>query len=184
MNILSLFSGIGGLELGLEWAGLGATRWQVEQDAFARQVLAHHWPEAQRFEDVCEVTGGDFPGCDVICGGFPCQDISQAGYRTEGIDGHRSGLWAEFARLICELRPRLVIVENVPDLTVRGLARVLGGLAALRYDAEWQTVSASDAGAPHIRTRLFVLALAHADRGGRRESSQQFPGESLSLIHI
>lgn len=157
MNILSLFSGIGGLELGLEWAGLGVTRWQVEQDAFARQVLAHHWPEAQRFEDVREVTGDDFTGCDVICGGFPCQDISTVG-KGAGIDGERSGLWSEYARLVRELRPRLVIVENVAALAIRGLDRVLGDLAALGYDAEWEIVSARDAGAPHLRRRLFIVA--------------------------
>ncbi len=157
MKILSLFSGIGGLELGLEWAGLGVTRWQVEQDAFARQVLARHWPDAERFEDVREVTGADFPGCDVICGGFPCQDISVAG-KGAGIDGERSGLWGEYARLVRELRPRLVIVENVAALAVRGLDRVLADLAALGYDAEWEVVSAADAGAPHLRKRIFIIA--------------------------
>jgi len=176
VNILSLFSGIGGLELGLEWSGLGVTRWQVEQDAFARQVLAHHWPEAQRFEDVREVTGQDFPGCDVICGGFPCQDISQAGKR-EGIDGERSGLWREYARLVRELRPRLVIVENVAALAIRGLDRVLGDLAALRYDAEWEIVSAWDAGAPHLRKRLFIIALDSHSHCHRSPAQRRSPRE-------
>ncbi|MCP4742755.1 MAG: DNA cytosine methyltransferase, partial [Actinomycetales bacterium] len=104
MNILSLFAGIGGLELGLERAGLGTTRWQVELEPFNRKVLAAHWPDAERFADVRDVSADDFPGCDVICGGFPCQDISSAG-KGEGIDGQRSGLWREFARLIGEIRP-------------------------------------------------------------------------------
>ncbi|MCP4240208.1 MAG: DNA cytosine methyltransferase, partial [bacterium] len=130
MNILSLFAGIGGLELGLERAGLGTTRWQVELEPFNRKVLAAHWPDAERFADVRDVSADDFPGCDVICGGFPCQDISSAG-KGEGIDGQRSGLWREFARLIGEIRPRIVVVENVPDLAVRGLGRVLGDLCAL-----------------------------------------------------
>jgi len=115
VNILSLFAGIGGLELGLERAGLGTTRWQVELEPFNRKVLAAHWPDAERFADVRDVSAEDFPGCDVICGGFPCQDISSAG-KGEGIDGQRSGLWREFARLIGEIRPRIVVVENVPDL--------------------------------------------------------------------
>jgi len=157
VNILSLFAGIGGLELGLERAGLGTTRWQVEIEPFNRKVLAAHWPDAQRFADVRDVSAEDFPGCDVICGGFPCQDISLAG-KGEGIDGQRSGLWREFARLIGEIRPRIVVVENVPDLAVRGLGRVLGDLCALGYDAEWEIVSAQDAGAPHLRKRLFILA--------------------------
>jgi DNA (cytosine-5)-methyltransferase 1 len=180
MNILSLFSGIGGLELGLEWAGLGVTRWQVEQDAFARQVLARHWPEAQRFEDVREVTGEDFPGCDVICGGFPCQDISQAGKR-EGIDGERSGLWREYARLVRELRPRLVIVENVAALAVRGLDRVLGDLAALGYDVEWEIVSAWDAGAPHLRRRLFIIGAPGDTASHRKPARAQHGGEASRL---
>jgi len=165
VNILSLFSGIGGLELGLERAGLGVTRWQVEQDPFARQVLARHWPDAERFDDVREVSGEDFPGCDVICGGFPCQDVSTAGAGRGVENGQRSGLWREFRRLICEIRPRLVIVENVPVLTVRGLDRVLGDLAAARYDAEWEIVSAADAGANHRRERMFIVAHPNGESG-------------------
>ena len=172
MNILSLFAGIGGLELGLERAGLGTTKWQVELEPFNRKVLAAHWPDAERFADVRDVSAEDFPGCDVICGGFPCQDISSAG-KGEGIDGQRSGLWREFARLIGEIRPRIVVVENVPDLAVRGLGRVLGDLCALGYDAEWEIVSAQDAGAPHLRKRLFILAtLCHADAQGQSASPE------------
>ena len=172
MNILSLFAGIGGLELGLERAGVGTTRWQVELEPFNRKVLAAHWPNAQRFADVRDVSAADFPGCEVICGGFPCQDISLAG-KGEGIDGQRSGLWREFARLIGEIRPRIVVVENVPDLAVRGLGRVLGDLCALGYDAEWEIVSAQDAGAPHLRKRLFILAtLCDADAQGQPVSSE------------
>ncbi|MCP4240204.1 MAG: DNA cytosine methyltransferase [bacterium] len=189
MNILSLFAGIGGLELGLERAGLGTTRWQVELEPFNRKVLAAHWPDAERFADVRDVSAEDFPGCDVICGGFPCQDISSAG-KGEGIDGQRSGLWREFARLIGEIRPRIVVVENVPDLAVRGLGRVLGDLCALGYDAEWEIVSAQDAGAPHLRKRLFILA-THTDSAGLEgRHSEELPerageraaGESSSSL--
>ena len=186
MNILSLFAGIGGLELGLERAGLGTTRWQVEIEPFNRKVLAAHWPDAERFADVRDVSAEDFPGCDVICGGFPCQDISSAG-KGEGIDGQRSGLWREFARLIGEIRPRIVVVENVPDLAVRGLGRVLGDLCALGYDAEWEIVSAQDAGAPHLRKRLFILAtLCHPDAQGQSVSSEhagKAPGVRGAATH-
>ena len=170
MKILSLFAGIGGLELGLERAGLGRTCWQVEQDPFCRQVLARHWPDAERFDDVCAVTGADFPGCEIICGGFPCQDISLAG-KGRGLDGERSGLWREFYRLICEIRPRLIIAENVPALVTRGLDRVLSDLAGAGYDAEWEIVSAADAGAPHLRKRIFLIA-AHPDRLHLRHESE------------
>lgn len=180
MNILSLFAGIGGLELGLERAGVGNTRWQVELEPFNRKVLAAHWPDAQRFADVRDVSAADFPGCEVICGGFPCQDISSAG-KGEGIDGQRSGLWREFARLIGEIRPRIVVVENVPDLAFRGLGRVLGDLCALGYDAEWEIVSAQDAGAPHLRKRLFILAtLCDPDAQGQPASSEH-AGEASRL---
>ncbi|MCP4245143.1 MAG: DNA cytosine methyltransferase [bacterium] len=175
MKILSLFSGIGGLELGLEWAGLGVTRWQVEQDAFARQVLARHWPDAERFEDVREVTGADFPGCDGICGGFPCQDISAPG-KGAGLNGARSGLWREFGRLCGELRPRLVVAENVAALTVRGLDRVLGDLAALGYDGEWEVLSATHSRAPHERERLFIIGnLADTDGPGLGQHRRREP---------
>lgn len=153
----SLFTGIGGMDLGLERAGWEC-KWQVEIDPYCRQVLAKHWPDVPRFEDVRGVTGDQLEPVDLIAGGFPCQDVSQAGKRTVGIDGARSGLWSEFARIIRVLRPRLVLVENVPGLAVRGLGRVLGDLAALGYDAEWSCISAADVGAPHLRRRIFLLA--------------------------
>ncbi len=145
-----------------------------EIDPYCRAVLRKHWPDAPIFEDVRDLTGGlrhpeyvAFPGeryrpcfapaCDVICGGFPCQDISAAGFGA-GIDGERSGLWREYARLIDELRPRFVIVENVSALLGRGLSRVLGDLATLGYDAEWDCIPAAAIGAPHIRDRVWILA--------------------------
>lgn len=160
MRIGSLFSGIGGLELGLEWAGVGHTVWQVEQDAFCLGVMAHHWPDAQRFTDVREVGAHSLAPVDVICGGFPCQDISYAG-KGAGLAGHRSGLWTEFARIIGELGPRYVVVENVRALLTRGIDQVLGTLADLGYDAEWSIVSAASVGAPHRRERVFIVAYRH-----------------------
>src|SRR5579863_716914 len=147
LTIGSLFSGIGGFELGLEWAGLGPVVWQCEIDAFCRSVLAKHWPNATRYTDVRAIDASA-PRVDVICGGFPCQDVSNAGKRA-GIDAERSGLWSEFARVVGVLRPRFVVVENVSALLGRGMDRVLGDLAALGYDADWSTLRASDVGAPH-----------------------------------
>lgn len=152
----SLFTGIGGIDLGLEWAGLEC-RWQVEIHPYCLRVLGRHWPDIPKFTDIREVSAHDLEPVDLICGGFPCQDISNAGRRA-GITGPRSGLWAEFARIVGLLRPRYVLVENVPALAVRGLSRVLGDLAACGYDAEWQPLSAAAFGAPHIRDRLFIVA--------------------------
>lgn len=158
LTVGSLFSGIGGLELGLEWAGLGPTVWQVETDPFCREVLAKHWPDADRsVTDVREANAGTLPWVDIICGGFPCQDISYAG-KGAGLAGERSGLWFEYARIVGELRPRIVVVENVAALLRRGIDAVLGSLAESGYDAIWTTVRASDVGAPHRRERVFVLA--------------------------
>lgn len=165
MRIGSLFSGIGGLELGLEWAGVGHTVWQVEQDSFCRAVLARHWPDAQRYNDVREVGAQNLEPVDLICGGFPCQDISYAG-KGAGLAGARSGLWYEFARIVGELGPRFVVVENVAALFTRGIDAVLGTLADLGYDAEWSTLRASDVGAPHQRKRVFIIA-AMGDTAGR-----------------
>jgi DNA (cytosine-5)-methyltransferase 1 len=152
----SLFAGIGGLDLGLERAGWEC-RWQVEIDNYCRRVLAKHWPDVPRFGDIRTVTGGELERVDLICGGFPCQDISNAGKRA-GIDGERSGLWSEYIRLVRVVRPRLVLVENVAALLTRGLDRVLGDLAEAGYDAEWRCLSAAAFGAPHRRERLFIVA--------------------------
>lgn len=152
----SLFSGIGGIDLGLERAGF-EIKWQVEIDDYASRVLAKHWPGVQRYRDVREVGRHNLEPVDLIAGGFPCQDISDAGKRA-GIDGERSGLWSEFARIVGELRPRYVLVENVTALLHRGMGRVLGDLATLGYDAEWEIVSACSFGAPHTRERLFIVA--------------------------
>lgn len=158
LRIGSLFSGIGGLELGLEAALDARTVWQVEMDPYARRVLAKHWPLANRqVLDVREAGAATLSPVDIICGGFPCQDISVAG-KGAGLAGSRSGLWHEFHRVVRELRPRIVVVENVPALVNRGLDVVLGALAECGYDAEWGVFSAAAVGAPHLRKRLFVLA--------------------------
>ena len=182
LTIGSLFSGIGGLELGLERAGLGPVVWQVEKDDYARRVLAKHWPDATRYEDVRNVGGANLVPVDVICGGFPCQDVSYAGDGA-GLDGERSGLWFEFARIIRELRPRYVAIENVAALLTRGLDVVLGELARLGYDAEWSVVSACSVGAPHVRRRLFVVAYPNGEHGrpGLWHSAPQQDGSIQAL---
>ncbi len=140
-------------------AGVGETIWQVEKDPYCRAVLAKHWPNATRYNDVCTVGAHNLASVDVICGGFPCQDISYAG-KGAGLEGERSGLWYEFARIVGEMGPRYVVVENVAALLTRGLDAVLGTLADLGYDAEWSGVQACDVGAPHRRDRIFIIAYA------------------------
>ena len=164
LRIGSLFSGIGGLELGLEVALGGEVVWQVEQDEYCRSVLERHWPEAGRFSDVRTVGAANLERVDLICGGFPCQDISIAG-RGGGLAGEQSGLWWEFARIIRELGPRFVVVENVSALTSRGLDAVLGEMAESGYNAEWDIISAASVGAWHRRERLFIVAYAGGGGG-------------------
>jgi DNA (cytosine-5)-methyltransferase 1 len=156
MNVLDLFSGIGGFSLGLERAGMRTVAF-CEIDPYCRAVLRKHWPDVPIFEDVCKLTAADVSGIDVICGGFPCQDISVAG-KGAGLAGERSGLWREFARLIGEIRPRYAIVENVAALLGRGLDVVLGDLAALGFDAEWHCIPASAVGLSHERDRVWIVA--------------------------
>lgn len=161
LHVLDLFSGIGGFSLGLERTGGFRTVAFCEIDPFCRRVLAKHWPEVPCYDDIRTLTAdrlrADGIAVDVICGGFPCQDISNGGHRV-GIGGERSGLWSEIARLSGELRPDFIILENVAALLGRGLGRVLGDLAALWYDAEWHCLSASDLGAPHERDRIWIVA--------------------------
>jgi DNA (cytosine-5)-methyltransferase 1 len=161
----SLFAGIGGFDLGFERAGI-KTVWQVEIDEYCRKVLAKHFPTAERYGDIRECGSHNLAPVDIISGGFPCQDISNAGKRT-GIDGERSGLWSEYARIIRELRPRYVVVENVAALLHRGMERVLGDLAASGYDAEWDCLSAGVFGAHFLRDRVFIVA-THTKSGSCR----------------
>lgn len=127
MRFGSLFSGIGGMDLGLERAGMRCA-WQIEIDEHKRSVLSKHWPNVPKFNDVRECGKHNLEPVDLIAGGFPCQDVSHAGPRI-GINGARSGLWSEFHRIIYELRPRYTLVENVTGLLDRGIERVLGDLS-------------------------------------------------------
>lgn len=173
LRVLSLFAGIGGFDLGLERTGGFETVAFCEIKPFARSVLAARWPGVPVYGDIRELTAerlaADGLTIDAICGGFPCQDISPVGTRL-GIDGLRSGLWSEYARLVRELQPDLVFVENSADLLRRGLGDVLGDLADSGYDAEWSVFSACRMGAPHARDRLFLVAYPNGQReeaGGR-----------------
>lgn len=159
LKLLDLFSGIGGFSLGLERSGGFETVAFCEIAPKCRHLLTHHWPSVPVFPDITTLTGDDVGPVDAICGGFPCQDISFAG-KGAGLAGERSGLWREYARLVRELRPAFVIVENVSALLGRGLGEVLGDLAALGYDAWWDCIPASAIGAPHRRDRLWIVAYA------------------------
>lgn len=174
----SLFTGIGGLDLGFERAGLKC-KWQVEIDPYARSVLAKHWPAVARWDDIRTFPQPGFEIVDVICGGFPCQDISYAG-KGAGLHGKRSGLWFEFARVVREMGPRFVVVENVAALLTRGLGDVLGTLASLGYDAEWHCIPAAAVGAPHIRDRVFILGYANGGRGAARQQTRKATRHGVS----
>lgn len=164
MRIGSLFSGIGGLELGLEAAGLGRTAWQVERDPDALRALAHHWPEARRFTDVVGLTP---PSADLICGGFPCQDLSSANTAgREGLAGAKSGLWREFARIVGEVSPRIVVVENVGRAWTEWVPIVRGDLGRVGFASVPLRLSPAHLGFPHHRDRVFVVA--YPDRESKR----------------
>lgn len=178
LTIGSLFSGIGGLELGLEMAGMGPVLWQVEKEPFCRAVLARHWPEAKRFDDVCTVGQSNLFSVDLICGGFPCQDVSGAG-KGAGLAGERSGLWREYARIVGEVQPEWVVVENVLSGASRWLDAVVRELEDIGYEALPVPLAAEDVGAPHRRRRVFVVArsLADANGNGLREQSRRSGGK-------
>ena len=164
MTCGDLFAGIGGMSLGLEHAGF-TVRWQVEVEPFCENVLARHWPHVARRRDVRFAGAGSLEHVDLIAGGFPCQDISTAG-KGAGIDaGHRSGLWREFARIVRELRPSWVLVENVPTLRRRGADIVLSDLEAAGYSTWSLVVGARHVGAPHRRDRIWIVGQQLADGG-------------------
>ena len=172
MNVLSLFAGIGGLELGLEWAGM-TTVGQVEIDPYCRRVLARHWPEVPRHDDVRTAVewwqSETRPEVHVVAGGFPCQPFSDAGFRLGTADERWAWPWME--AVVRGLRPWYVVVENVSAL-VRdsgAFGSVLRDLHTLGFDAEWATLRASDFGAPHPRERVYLVAYAAGEHGFSRD---------------
>tara|TARA_R100000149_G_C5868561_1_gene132863 strand:- start:233 stop:1159 length:927 start_codon:yes stop_codon:yes gene_type:complete len=191
ITIGSLFSGIGGFELGLERAIPNSkTIWQCEQNKFAQKVLKKHWPDVPIYDDIKEIKHGTIDIVDIICGGFPCQDISQAGKGKGIANGDRSGLWFEMLRIIDMVRPRIAIAENVTAITQkgRGMDIVISSLSQIGYDVEWIDVRASDEGAPHKRERIFFVAYSNGERSNKtydgwigkvnRKGNQIFKGRS------
>jgi len=189
MKIGSLFSGYGGLDMGVQAVIGGDVAWHVEFDPAPSKILAHHYPDVPNYGDIRSVDWDSVEPVDVLTGGFPCQDVSLAGRRAGITAGTRSGLWSEFAHAIDKLRPELVVIENVRGLlsatadgamepdpwgvgdgttrpVVNAFGVVLGDLVSLGYDARWCGVRAADAGAPHGRFRVFIVA--HPNNPGRR----------------
>lgn len=155
LRILSLFAGIGGFDLGFARAGMTTVRF-VEIDPFCQKVLRKHWPDVPITGDIttAEFTKGE---ADVVCGGFPCQGLSIAG-KHKGLSDARSALWEEFVRAIRTILPQYVVMENSDKLVSRGLEKILGALAEIRYDAEWGIIRAAALGAEHHRARWWMVA--------------------------
>ena len=177
LRIGSVFSGIGGIERGLEDAGVGRTVWQCEKDDYACEVLRKHWPNVPLYRDVCRLARGARAHreqrCDLLVGGPPCQDVSVAGRGAGVSPGTRSGLWWEYARVVSALRPPLVFVENPARSSGRWLPSVTSSLATLGYRWAYVCVRACDLGYRHERDRVFVLAADTASQRFRLWRSQE-----------
>lgn len=172
LTVGSLFSGIDGLGLGLERAGM-TVRWQSEIEPYCCRVLAKHWPTVPNLGDVKQIDWSTVEPVDLVCGGYPCQPFSYAGVRQGESDPRH--LWPEFARCLCELRPRYALGENVAGHLSLGFDRVLGDLAELGFDVEWSVVPACAMGASHSRPRLFWLANAAGGDGSGEVPCVQIP---------
>lgn len=183
LKVLDLFSGIGGFSKGLEDSGYFETVAFCEKDNFRQSVLRHHWPDTPIYHDIREVSGEEIGHADTMCGGFPCQDVSVAGFRGGIRPSTRSGLWAEFCRILRNVGPGTVVLENVTGLLSLGLGRVLGDLASCGYDAEWFCFPAASVGAPHSRDRVWIVAYAR-EKGweGPVVNWQTFPSPSLQEV--
>jgi DNA (cytosine-5)-methyltransferase 1 len=189
LKVLDLFSGIGGFSLGLERTGGFETVAFCEIEEFPRKVLAKHWPEVPQYEDVRKLTADilkrDGISVDDITGGFPCQDISIAGSQSGIGEGTRSGLFSEIIRLIGDIRPKYIILENVSNLLNgpseqpgRWFGRVLSDLAKCGYDAEWENIPASTVGASHRRERVWIVAYpCREGREGRKQEARSICGK-------
>ena len=188
MNYLDLFHGIGGFALGAYWAGMKFEHHYCSDiEPWCQKLYAKRFPDSIQLGDITKIDATKLPTGDwIITGGFPCQDISIAG-KGAGIHGERSGLWFEYWRIINDLRPRFAIMENVGMLVHRGLREVLGSLAEIGYNAEWQDIRASDVGAPHRRERIWIVAYAehngrHRSENIRKDSRIQSEGEAGSKL--
>lgn len=183
VRVLSLFSGGGLGDYGLELSGMEIVG-QVEIDDYCQKILKLRWPKVPKWTDIRSVDSWDVFArsgqIDVISGGFPCQDISTAG-KGAGITGERSGLWKEMHRIIREIRPRYVLVENVTALLGRGLGTVLGDLAEIGYDTEWVCVSSENLGADHERERIWVVAYPNSIGCGQPENERQQPWRAKTI---
>jgi len=183
LKVLDLFSGIGGFSLGLERTGGFETVAFCEIEPFPRKVLAKHWPEVPCYDDVRTLTAerlaADGIAADVICGGFPCQDVSTLAYvhGRSGLDGERSGLFFQIIRLIDELAPKAIILENVPGLLAGGAVTVLQALFSVGYDAEWHSIPAAAVGSAQARDRVWFIAYPSQER-----SQGPFKGFDFSAI--
>jgi DNA (cytosine-5)-methyltransferase 1 len=178
LTVGSLFSGIGGFDLGLERAGMKVI-WQSEIDEFASKVLKKHWPDVPNLGDITKVDWSEVERPDVICGGYPCQPFSTAGKRG-GADDPRH-LWPAMHNAIRVLRPRYALMENVRGHLSLGFNRVLGDLAEIGYDAEWQVISAAAVGAPHKRDRVFIVAYAASEHGNGRKDKFVYSKQSETI---
>ena len=196
MKMGSLFSGIGGLDLGLERSIPGLqTVWQVEKEPFCRSVLERHWPNTKRYNNVLHVGAHNLEPVDVICAGFPCQSVSIAGKMRGLEDEEKSGLWWHVHRLVSEFQSighePILVLENVANIIRVGGPDVVGSLTAIGYDIEWTTISAAQCGAPHLRRRWFAVAfpktigyylrneLAFANTNSQRIKEQPIWSESV-----
>ncbi len=182
MDLGSLFSGIGGFELGLEWAGMGPVKWQVEIDLYCQKVLAKHWSDVKRYGDIRDVGKHNLEPVDLICGGFPCQPFSVAGKRKGKEDDRH--LWPEYLRIVTELNPAWVIGENVPGIINMELDTVLSDLENAGYSTATLIIPACSVDAPHRRDRVFILAHNNNTKNGASRSeinqdwSQNYEGWS------
>lgn len=185
LRLLDTFSGIGGFSLAARWVGGFETTQFVERDPYCQRVLAKHWPTVPIHDDIC--TFNPEPGsADIVCGGFPCQDISQAG-KGAGMAGSRSGLFYELLRVVRLVGPRYIVLENVAAITYRGMDDVLGALAEAGYDAEWACIPAAAVGACHQRDRWWCVAYSlrelrdghRTEQTADRETPQQRPWRKL-----
>jgi len=177
ITIGSLFSGIGAFELGL-MRGIPNSHviWNCEQDEFCRGILKKHWPNTTQYTDITTINTKDITAPDIICAGYPCQDLSIAGKQKGIHEGKKSSLYWYAWRIFRDLRPKIIVLENVANHLRLGGAEVLGSLAQIGYDAEWTTLSAQQFGAPHKRERLFIVAYSNGERLQKERAQQLTTG--------